>query len=399
VLENTLEKSVILERGTAVCQLLLLPARIPELSDTWSEPDSMRGNFGSTGQNFKTKYNAYKKFAKPANIIQLLSMDLTKNQVNLMEMASKSNISATAYMLTLGIQSKIKSKKLINCYAVETPYGNLEKKIYMTLYINNLRVIACVDSGSDITIMQEGLYNAIFKHRKLPPSQIKTVKTFSSTHLKILGEMSCLVKFTKEGALSTLTIYFVEHIGDTVPMFLFGNDSLKATLATLAYSGHVDYPIPEIKIRNPEPSMAEVFYETPEEIHTAFAVVNLKGYGIESCEFFLHEAAPVVRTQEIILTSDDLKGLHILPSKSSLEFCSRKNCYKATGCVVNLTNKLLEGWVGAKFETIQDMRRIPITKENKFKLKKLIKKFPLKRRIYYSEDDNITLPLLPLIYI
>jgi hypothetical protein len=53
VIQNMLNKELILEAGLAVAQLLLLPAPIPEFTSDWVEPLTQRGGFGSTGQEFQ----------------------------------------------------------------------------------------------------------------------------------------------------------------------------------------------------------------------------------------------------------------------------------------------------------------------------------------------------------
>jgi dUTPase len=55
VIQNTLNKPVVLYAGTAVAQLLLLPAKIPEFREEWPLTHSKRGSFGSTGQTFQEK--------------------------------------------------------------------------------------------------------------------------------------------------------------------------------------------------------------------------------------------------------------------------------------------------------------------------------------------------------
>ncbi len=53
VIQNMLNKELILEAGLAVAQLLLLPAPIPEFTSDWIEPVTQRGGFGTTGQEFQ----------------------------------------------------------------------------------------------------------------------------------------------------------------------------------------------------------------------------------------------------------------------------------------------------------------------------------------------------------
>jgi dUTPase len=53
VIQNMTEKEIILKKGTAVAQLLLIKAKIPKFTNEWPETNSTRGGFGSTGQIFE----------------------------------------------------------------------------------------------------------------------------------------------------------------------------------------------------------------------------------------------------------------------------------------------------------------------------------------------------------
>jgi dUTPase len=55
VIQNTTNQEIILKKGTAVAQLLLIPATIPTFTYNEFTENSERGSFGSTGQNFEEK--------------------------------------------------------------------------------------------------------------------------------------------------------------------------------------------------------------------------------------------------------------------------------------------------------------------------------------------------------
>jgi dUTPase len=54
VIQNMTDEPIMLDKGTAVAQLLLLPSKIPSFAHHWPISNSTRGGFGSTGQNFET---------------------------------------------------------------------------------------------------------------------------------------------------------------------------------------------------------------------------------------------------------------------------------------------------------------------------------------------------------
>ena len=80
---------------------------------------------------------------------------LNQTQLNLIEMASNSAISATAY----GINVKMGNQPL-KCFSVDSPNlrTGLDRKIYFAAFIHKYRIMACIDSGSDLTLMQENQY-------------------------------------------------------------------------------------------------------------------------------------------------------------------------------------------------------------------------------------------------
>jgi len=78
VLQNMDNKPTTLYAGTAVAQLLLLPAHIPYFQDEWPESKSTRESFGSTGQNFKMK-NSTNYIQMLQNVEYLRNTDSDRN--------------------------------------------------------------------------------------------------------------------------------------------------------------------------------------------------------------------------------------------------------------------------------------------------------------------------------
>jgi len=398
VLENITKTKITLKAGIALCQFLLLPSKVPRLRPKpLNNKINNRGSFGSTGNDFekRTKRVLNKKPAK-IKLHQIENSDNGKNKINLIEMAEKANISATSFMLTVGSQSKKEPKKTFQCFEISSPIRKgLERKIYFPIFINKYRVIACVDSGSDVTLMQESLFRKIFHKQSLSKSKILTIKTFSNNDICVLGEISSYVKFSTTGAVINLCILVIKDIGEIIPYFLFGNDSLKATMATLAYSGDKQDPTPELVINSPEKHIAKIYYCSPEEIFTAEANYSLSPYEVANLEFRLHSAAPVVRTQEVILESDTWQNVHVMASKSGLEFDQKLDGYVATACVTNLTGKHVRGIIKARVEQVNQYKSIPILDKNRELLRKTFKKHPLRRRILPSDVNNeISVPLI-----
>jgi hypothetical protein len=174
----------------------------------------------------------------------------------------------------------------------------------------------------------------------------------------------------------------------TIPTLLFGNDSFKSCLATLSYTGIKSKPTPEFLVHIPRRVIVPVYQASPSEIFTCKAEYTLEPYETKSVDFYLHCAAPVIRTEEILITSIEIDLIHILPSKSDLEFVPEKNCYMATGCIVNLTNNVQKGKIKGKYEIMGPYDLYPIQEDNKDRLRKIMWKHPPVREIYPGKVQN-----------
>ena len=60
--------------------------------------------------------------------------------------------------------------------------------------------------------------------------------------------------------------------------------------------------------------------------------------------------------------------MQVISSKTDLEFDSDKSCYIGKGCIINITNKMLEGQVSVPFEIVDDYDCHPIIEKNKKKI-------------------------------
>ena len=102
----------------------------------------------------------------------------------------------------------------------------LDKKIYFPIFINNYRVLTCVDNGSDLTLMHASLFKKLFKNHAnlLNHKNVHSIKSYTDTDITVLGQVSCNVKFTKYSNGTTIVLTIIADLGDSVPNFLFGNE-------------------------------------------------------------------------------------------------------------------------------------------------------------------------------
>ena len=189
----------------------------------------------------------------------------SQNQLDLFEIAKNSGISATAFMLST---SHLGSNRIrLFAFDNNTIRDGIDKKTYFPIFIYNHRIVVCADSGSDLTIIQLSLFNKNFLKKNIPLQNTDlTVTSYSSNDLQVVGQVAVFTKFELKGPYVLLNLTVVRDINADVPSFLFGNDSMRKTLATLTYTGEVDNPAPEVIIKRPYERKLNTYFESPRNL-------------------------------------------------------------------------------------------------------------------------------------
>ena len=137
----------------------------------------------------------------------------------------------------------------------------------------------------------------------------------------------------------------------------------------------------------------EVYYVSPRETFTCTSTVYFKPLQTKEVTFILNKAAPVIRTDEILISSQKWDKVQIFPSKSDLLFDPEVDSYLATGLATNLTNKPVHLALVAKFEVLAEYDSYPINSDEKITLIRAMRKFPPAQEILPSaEDFSVDLP-------
>jgi hypothetical protein len=312
----------------------------------------------------------------------------TPKNTNILKHAEEATFSATAYMIRAEDQNNIIYD--IVAYENRAYSDTVNKKTYFPIYIKNMRVIACADSGSDLTLIQLSLFRKLFPdyNRKLTKGSNITIKSYSNNKIEVHGQCKVAVKFSKSQGTIDLILTVIQDITEAVPQFLFGNDSLRKTLAMIAYTGDIDNPEPEIVIQKPLPTVVPTYYTSPGALYTCKGTYSLGPYSSTEIELKLHPAAPVLRFEEILISSHDWSNVQLMESKSDLDFDEHNNCYTAKGFLVNLSAKPVSGTIEGRFEIIDNYTSYLICSENKGKLKKVMMKNPPARVILPSAETE-----------
>jgi hypothetical protein len=315
-----------------------------------------------------------------------------------MEMAGYGKISATSYLLTSGDRrikaSFKKGKPTYKCFMTHSLPG-ADRKLYIPIFINKFRIVGCVDTGSDMTILHMSYFKKIFKNTThLSCDNLPSITTYSDHTLPIKGKINTLIKLSRNHAGIPVMIYIVEDI-QNVPAFLLGTDFLKAGLGMIAYSGSVEDPYPEVIFSYPTEFRVSVYHESPRNLFSCIATCILEPYEIKSTDFFLSQAAPIVRTDHILITGHEWDTISIIPSRSDVEYVACVDKYVATGCVANLSDKVVKCHIQGKYELINNYNMISVQEDNMGQIRHAVQAHPLGREVLMAKATaHIHVPLM-----
>ena len=118
--------------------------------------------------------------------------------------------------------------------------------------------------------------------------------------------------------------------------------------------------------------------------------VHLKPYEKKAETFILNSAAPVLRTDLILVSPLIIGTVRIFPSKTELLYDEKLNTYKCTVVVANTSNKETNMLVIGSFEILNGQKTIRIHPSNYSILKETLKENSLGRESLPSIDSQKT---------
>ena len=111
------------------------------------------------------------------------TLSLTEKLFNL---AGYKSLSATSFVISSNIQFKN------SVFAMNESC----RKIYIAVYLNKYRTVGLLDTGSDVTIIQLSCLEKLHVRQTLESSKITEITTFSGNSIRILGQLTFLVKLS-----------------------------------------------------------------------------------------------------------------------------------------------------------------------------------------------------------
>jgi len=329
------------------------------------------------------------------------ALGIVKNPISLsdrlMKMAEYHKISATTCMVRVSPNIYNNSTEIVGGHTQQSFDREMErplaKKIYVPFYVNDVRIIGCMDSGSDITIMHESMYERMLtltdpvRPPKMLPSKIPYLTTFSDTQVTIIGMCGMWLKPASRAFPVRVDVYIVPDIPN-VPVLLIGNDVFKSGLVTLSYTGDTSDPYPEIIFNYGAKTICTVYYEPFINLFNCHATCDLKPNEEQDVIFYLPKIAPVIRNDHILITSRNWDDIIIVPSRSDIEIISGTDCYIACARVTNIGVTHFSGEIIGKYELVNKALIINLEETNYGNVKKTLSTYPLARELLLTNGIN-----------
>ena len=270
------------------------------------------------------------------------------------------------------------------------------RKIFIPIIVNGFRLTGHLDSGSDVSIMQFSLYLKLKKTTKgalenLQKSHVKNLTSFSGNNIPVKGQIHVNLKFTKDFPASRFRFYIIDDINSTPPLLL-GDDLLLRFLGTVSYESQskAQSPYPVVSFKSPVFVETQTIYEKLSLMYSVHANVSLKPFEKKAVSFLLNPAAPVLRTDIILISPIYMGTVRIIPSRSEITFDAKENAYYGTALVVNTSNKNVNSLIVGRYESINSHKTIRVNSHSISLLKSALVTNPFGREILPSVENHET---------
>ena len=310
-------------------------------------------------------------------------------------MAGLGSISATACTLSvLNTRIEKQNYKLPKILAIEK---DSDRKQFIPLYINKFRIIALIDSGSDLTLIQEGLLRKILPNKSWnveENDQPQHLMSASGDKMTVVCRMKINIQFSRNSPAVELNVSVLPDMPYT-PVMIFGFNGLIKCQATIKISGTIEKPEPKFSIQHPFSYESPVYFYSPTEQEFCEGHYKLEPFETKTITFYLNKASQVIRSDFVLITAHAMQEVSIIPSRSPVDFNYKEDCFTAEACLMNLTKYRVKGTIWGKVEILGDKKVVKISRHNRKTLMNNLKSHPLGREILpCAFEENIRVPLL-----
>ncbi len=163
---------------------------------------------------------------------------MTDINARLMKMAGMEKVSAKTTLMVSIFNSQLQGEFPPNSiYSANIS----DRKQYAPFYINKFRIIGLIDSGADMSCMQESLLRKILPKNKWKFDQPQELISASGDTMTALGNLDIDIFLSPNTKPIQTTICIIPEIPNT-PDFIFGMNSLAKGKAVIKTSGKDNKP-------------------------------------------------------------------------------------------------------------------------------------------------------------
>ena len=248
-------------------------------------------------------------------------------------------------------------------------------QLYMYKKLQAHRLVAFLDSGSDLSIIQESFLNKLMSHEEIQEickyENKYDITSFSNDKISHKFSIKLELAFQPYKPFGKRFHFTFQVISDIqgAPPLLVGADFMRFVMMNVAYTGQVEKPIPEVRVIKPEQQLIETYYKTEKQTYSCFTKLNLQPYEQKTLKFILDSASPCLTSDHILISGADTENhIYVTPSRSKVFFNDSKNRYYAYAFVLNESPYVNTTKFFTTYEILTTQRIIPVTQENRNKL-------------------------------
>lgn len=258
-------------------------------------------------------------------------------------------------------------------------HSEIGSKIYCQLYLYRklqaTRLIGFLDSGSDLSIIQESYLKKILSQEEIAESRNTNnaydLTSFSNTKIQLKYSIPLEMAFQPYKPFGKRFQFTFQVISDIqgAPPLLIGADFMRYVLMNTAYTGQVEDPVPEVRVIKPEQQLVTTFYTTERKAYSCHTTLNMEPYEQRTVKFILHPASPCLTSDHILISGADLENhVYVTPSRSKVFYNEHKKKYYAYAFVLNESPYKNTTKFTTTYEILDGQWIIPVTQENRNKL-------------------------------
>ena len=193
---------------------------------------------------------------------------------------------------------------------------DVNKKMIASFLVRSIRFNALIDTGSQLSIIQESIIKKIFKPSYIAKNRIEyegSINSFTNHNISILYEIKIHAQASNFSNNFTLHFHVIPDLPDTIPKIILGSNMIRL------YKGEIKYSAkPSLFFNIPANTQITTFFITEEEIKSARAKTTIGPRELKTVKLTLHQASPILVKDKILIEGIVYKKFEILPSTSQV---------------------------------------------------------------------------------